>query len=82
MLLSSCCVEECVACSAAVATTNLCCPHPGGCRWVFLGEGIPSVALALALPWLLPAGPGSSSRAARHMLSPADMQLLAGDVSL
>lgn len=50
------------------------------CRWVFLGEGLPSITFALMLPCLLPGGPGKM-RSSRW-LSHAELQLLRADVSL
>jgi hypothetical protein len=49
-------------------------------RWVFLGEGLPSIAFALMLPCLLPGSPGKM-RSSRW-LSHAELQLLRADVSL
>jgi hypothetical protein len=49
------------------------------CRWVFLGEGLPSITFALLLPCLLPGGPsrmGSSS-----LLNHKELQMLRTDVS-
>lgn len=65
--------RNCLLCCAA-----LCCAVP--CRWVFLGEGLPSITFALMLPCLLPAGPGKM-RSSRW-LSHAELQLLRADVSL
>lgn len=48
-------------------------------RWVFLGEGLPSIALALVLPCLLPGGPARLKPG--RLLSQEELQLLRADVS-
>lgn len=63
---------------AEVCCAVVCCAVP--CRWVFLGEGLPSITFALLLPCLLPGGPGKM-RSSRW-LSHAELQLLRADVSL
>ena len=49
------------------------------CRWVFLGEGIPSICLALVLPWLLPTGPARMKPG--KLLNQQELLLLSADVS-
>lgn len=48
-------------------------------RWVFIGEGIPSIALAVMLPYLLPASPTDLQKGS--CLDAEELALLSADVS-
>lgn len=53
-----------------------------GWQWVFLGEGVPSVVLALCVPLLLPDGPEHMvQQGFAGLLSEAELDLLSSDVS-
>jgi MFS family permease len=53
-----------------------------GWQWVFLGEALPSMALACALPWLLPDGPHQRGGRGLGFLTPEELDLLRADVRL